>query len=176
MTHWKKLTNPNYLGSYDFEPKEERILTIEKVIVEQVIDMEKGGSAKKDCIIAHFKENCKPMILNKTNCKMIQVLYNTPMIEEWAGKRIIVKVEKVKAFGKLEDALRIKKEVPKTIQQPVQKIMCADCKNEVVPFANYSPEQIAAVNQKKFGRIICATCSSKLQENKGENKDEIKQG
>lgn len=170
MTHWKKLTNPNYLGSYDFEPKEERILTIEKVVVEQVIDMEKGGSAKKDCIIAHFKENCKPMILNKTNCKMIQTLYDTPMIEQWAGKRIIVRVEKVKAFGKLEDALRIKKEVPKVIAP--QKIMCEDCKKEVVQFGNYTPQQIAAVNQKKFGRIICATCSSKLQENKGENKDE----
>ena len=95
------------------------MLTIDKVIVEQVVDMEKGGSAKKDCIIAYFKENCKPMILNKTNCKMIQALYDTPMIEQWAGKKIIVKIERVKAFGKMEDALRIKKEVPKVAQ--VQK-------------------------------------------------------
>lgn len=170
MTHWKKLTNPNYLGGYDFEPKEERVLTIDKVIVEQVIDMEKGGSAKKDCIIAYFKEKCKPMILNKTNCKMIQALYDTPMIEMWAGKKIIVRVEKVKAFGKLEDALRIKKEVPK-VAAP-QKIICEDCKNEVVAFSGYSPQEIAGTNKAKYGRVICAACSTKLkaEENKNETK------
>lgn len=167
MTHWKKLTNPNYLGSYDFEPKEERVLTIEKVIVEQVIDMEKGGNAKKDCIIAYFKENCKPMILNKTNCKMIQALYDTPMIEMWADKKIIVRVERVKAFGKMEDALRIKKEVPK-VTTP-QKIICQDCRGEVVTFSGYSPTQIASTNKAKYGRVICANCSTKLKQEEAKN-------
>ena len=169
MTHWKKLTNPNYLGSYDFEAKEERLLTIDKVIVEQVIDMEKGGSAKKDCIVAYFKEACKPMILNKTNCKMVQSLYDTPMIELWAGKKIIVKIERVKAFGKMEDALRIKKEVPKVA--PVQKIMCEECKGEVVAFSGYSPAQIAGKNKATHGKTLCAACSSKLkaEEKKDEN-------
>ena len=46
-THWKKLTDPNYLGSWDFAPGEVRTLTIERVLQEKVIDMEKGGTAKK---------------------------------------------------------------------------------------------------------------------------------
>ena len=31
MLHWKKLTNPNYLGSYAFEPGEEKPLTIREI-------------------------------------------------------------------------------------------------------------------------------------------------
>ena len=77
-----------------------RTLTIEQSVTGKVIDMEKGGTAK-NCTIAHFAEKCKPMILNKTNCKTIAALLNTPYIEEWAGYRIKIHVEKVKAFGRL---------------------------------------------------------------------------
>ena len=35
-THWKKLTNPNYLGSWDFQPGEIRTLTIKEVREEPV--------------------------------------------------------------------------------------------------------------------------------------------
>ena len=34
-THWKKLTNPDYLGAYAFEPKQEFIATIKYVAVEK---------------------------------------------------------------------------------------------------------------------------------------------
>ena len=40
-THWKKLTDPNYLGSWDFAPGEVRTLTIERVLQEKVIDKQK---------------------------------------------------------------------------------------------------------------------------------------
>ncbi len=35
-THWKKLSNTKYMGSWDFEPDEEKILTIAKVQQEEV--------------------------------------------------------------------------------------------------------------------------------------------
>ena len=72
LTHWKKLTNPNYLGAYSFSEGEEKILTIKEVKTELV----KGEDGKDEqCTIAYFAENEKPMILNKTNCKIIQKLY-----------------------------------------------------------------------------------------------------
>ena len=108
MTHWKKLTNPNYIGAYDFAPDEERTLVITKVASELV---QSPDGDKESCIVAHFKEG-KPMILNKTNCKTISKIYGTPMIEEWAGKRVTLVVRKVKAFGEVTDALRIKEQLP----------------------------------------------------------------
>lgn len=103
-THWKKLTNPDYLGAYSLDPGEERAIEIIKVSREMIT----GPDGKKEeCTVAFLKAE-KPMILNVTNCKTIAKILGTPFIEEWAGKRVTVYVEKVKAFGEMVDALRIK--------------------------------------------------------------------
>lgn len=107
LTHFKKLQNPTYLGSYDFEQGEERIVTIRSIVVEAVI----GSDGKKDdCTVCYFNEPCKPMILNSTNLKMIAKLSDTPYIENWIGKQFKIVVQKVRAFGEVHDALRIKSE------------------------------------------------------------------
>lgn len=105
LTHWKKEFNYDYLGSYSLLPGEEKTLTIKETKKQEV----KGADGKKqDCFVAYFVENEKPMILNKTNCKTITKLYNTPYIENWKGIRIIVESATVKAFGDVVDALRVK--------------------------------------------------------------------
>ena len=53
------------------------------------------------------------MIMNKTNCKIIEKIYGTPYIEDWIGKKIQIYVQKgVKAFGEIVDALRIREQIP----------------------------------------------------------------
>jgi hypothetical protein len=105
VTHWKKLTNPNYIGSHDFQPGQELKVTIDKVVQEKV----KGMDGKdKDCIVAYIVGAKKPLILNKTNCKIISRLHDTPYIEEWQGKVITLYVAKVSAFGDNVDAIRVK--------------------------------------------------------------------
>ena len=47
------------------------------------------------------------MVCNSTNAKQIAKLAGTPFIEEWAGKQIILTVQKVKAFGEQHDAIRV---------------------------------------------------------------------
>ena len=42
-THWKKLTNPEYLGAYAFRPGEEKIVTIESVALEELSECLPGG-------------------------------------------------------------------------------------------------------------------------------------
>lgn len=62
LTHWKKLSNPNYLGAYSIEDNKDLILTISKVQQETVT----GPDWKKDeCIVCYFSEQ-KTMILNST--------------------------------------------------------------------------------------------------------------
>lgn len=107
LTHWKKLTNPDYLGSYDFAQGEERIVTIKEVKREMITG---DGGKKEECTVIHFVENYKPMIANATNQKAITKLFETPYIEEWVGKSFKLVVVKVKAFGEVVDALRIKSE------------------------------------------------------------------
>lgn len=109
LTHWKKYDNPDYLGAYALNPGEELILTI-KSISHQIV---KGEGGKEDqCRVAYFMEQCKPMILNATNCKTIAKLYGTPYVEEWEGKRIQVYATTTKLAGEQVECLRIKNKVP----------------------------------------------------------------
>jgi hypothetical protein len=104
LTHWKKLTNPNYIGSEILQPGQELKLTIEKVQKEQV----KTAEGTQECIVAYFKGGQKGMIINKTNAKIITKILDTPYIEHWAGKSIIIYAAKVRAFGEMVEALRVK--------------------------------------------------------------------
>lgn len=107
QTHWKKLTNTNYLGSYSLEPGQD--LTVEIVSVKKELVTGAGGE-KEECIVATLKGQ-KPMILNKTNCKTIEKIYGTPYIEQWAGKSITLYAEKIRAYGESMEALRVRKSV-----------------------------------------------------------------
>lgn len=108
-THWKKLVNPDYLGAYSLQPGEEKILTISKVVREKVTGT---GGKKQECTVLHFIEQEKPMILNRLNSKVITKIYDTPYIEDWAGKKIKICADKVDAFGEQVEALRIRPELP----------------------------------------------------------------
>ncbi len=102
--HWRQLTNPLYIGAYSLQPNEERTVEIVKVVKESV----KGSDGKsEDCTVAYLKDE-KPMILNSTNCRILSKLYDTPYIDDWKGKTVIIRAEKVKAFGDVVEALRIK--------------------------------------------------------------------
>jgi len=119
-THWKKNFNYDYHGAYSLNPNQEVVLTIDGVFRDIVTGQ---SGQKEECTIVNFVEKIngekKPMILNKTNCKVIEKLYGTPYIEDWAGKKIKLYVDNnVKAFGDIVDALRIRPTIPVT-KKPV---------------------------------------------------------
>lgn len=153
-THWKKLTNPDYLGAYALDDGKDVILTISYVREEKVT----GSDGKKDdCVVCHFSERVKPMILNSTNMKTITKLFGTPYIEDWSGRRIQIGIEKVKAFGDVVDALRVRKFIP---AESVPK--CESCGGEIQPRGNNSAEQIAAYTKKKYGQALCSACATRM--------------
>ena len=160
-THWKKLTDTNFLGSWDVIGGS-LILTIARVKQERIFNQNKN--AEESCIVAYFTdEKYKPMILNKTNCKAVQKVTGTPFIEKWAGFTIEIKTEKVKAFGELVEALRVSKTAPAQKAQ-ASMITCADCGKPVSAFGQITAAQVAATNKARYGREICADCSTKLKE------------
>lgn len=115
-THWKKLYNPNYLGSYAFEEGEEKTLTIKTVQTESV----KNTDGKdEECTVIHFQSG-KPFICNKTNAKAIEQALKTPYVEEWAGKSIQLHVQNVRAFGSVVPAVRVRPVAPKQDQELVR--------------------------------------------------------
>ena len=108
-THWKKLENPDYIGAYSLDEGKDIIVTIDIVKREMITGQ---GGKKEECTVAYLRGQ-KPFILNRTNMKMIQKIYNTPYIEEWKGKKITLYVAKIKAFGEDNvECLRIRKQTP----------------------------------------------------------------
>lgn len=105
-THFKKLRNPNYIGSYELMVGNSSIdlnVTIERAVKEMV----QNGDKKEEAMVIYLKGH-KPMIVNSTNAKAISKALNSPFIEDWIGKEITLYVAKIKAFGEFVDALRVK--------------------------------------------------------------------
>lgn len=106
-THFKKLRNHNYIGSWDLVNQDgsytDKVVTIAGVKKEMVHD---GKGGQSECMTVAFKE-CKPMVCNSTNAKQIAKVTGSDFIEEWTGKQIILTVAKVKAFGDMHDAIRV---------------------------------------------------------------------
>ena len=159
--HWKRLTNPEYLGAYALSPGQDLIATIKKVGLEMVV----GADGKKEeCTVLRFVEpDIKPMILNVTNAKTIEKLYKTPYIEDWAGLKIQIYVDKVKAFGDVVDALRIRGHKPRETK-PAVEIKCSQCESVLTAFGRMNPEQLAKYTQEKYGEILCANCAKTAAE------------
>jgi len=103
--HWKKLTNPDYLGAYSLTDGKDMIVTI-KDVKEESITGAKGD--KEDCVVCYFEGDVKPMILNKTNMKTITKVCQSPYLDDWVGKNIQLYGEMVSAFGETGLALRVR--------------------------------------------------------------------
>lgn len=160
LTHWKKLDNPDYIGAYAFQPGEEKIVTIKNVRREIVT----GADGKKEeCTIVHFMENEKPLILNATNGKQIQKIAGTGYIEQWVGVRIILKVETVKAFGDIVDAVRVSKKKPPAQAKPAAPV-CADCHSPITGYGKQSAQEFAEYTKSVFGVSVCYDCGQKRKE------------
>ena len=165
QTHWKKLTNPNYLGAYSLDDGEDIVLTIKAVRQEDVV----GSDGKKEaCIVCHWQENQKPMILNVTNCKAIAKLAGSPYIEKWPGTRVQIGTERVRAFGTVTDALRIRDEKPGKAAAETP-IACEECGQIIQPCFGMSAAQWAKYSKEKLGKCLCEDCSNKAAEAKQKN-------
>lgn len=107
--HWKNFLDKEYLGSHNLEKGEEMLLTIEKFAGEEEVMTADGKKQKQ---VLYFVENVPKMILNITNGNILTTLYGSHP-EQWIGKQIQVYATPVKAFGKTQDAIRIRDFVPK---------------------------------------------------------------
>lgn len=162
LTHWKKLTNPDYLGAYALTPNEDLVATIKEVTQADVIGT--GGKKELKTVVMFEEKGVKPMVLNRTNSKMITKLFKTPYIEQWKGKKIQIYIEhNIQAFGEVVDGIRVRPFLPKE-----DKPVCSCCNKEIQAFNGRSPQAIANYTQQKYGKVLCAECASKEAENGGQ--------
>ena len=155
MTHWKNLANYDYLGAYSLKNGKDKIVTIKEIKQELVTG---NGGRKENCIVAHFSDEEKPMILNKTNCKTIQKVYSTPLIEEWVGKKIVLFASTTSLAGETVECLRIRP-YPPVADKPAPK--CTDCGCDITGVGKMTAEATAIYTEKKYGAKLCAKCATR---------------
>lgn len=151
--------NPNFLGSWDLDeqPNREITLTIEKIVDEEVV----ASGQKEVCTVCHWTDKAyKPMILNVTNKKTICKLYKTKDTEKLRGKSVIIGIERVKAFGDVYEALRIRPRVPQVQTAAAPK--CENCGKDIAASGRMSPAQVAAYTKEKYGKCLCGECATAI--------------
>ena len=106
--HWKKTTNPDYLGAYAFDDGKDMIVQVKDVRIETV----QNQQGKEDKPVLFFDGDVKPLILNTTNMKAIEKVCGSPYMDEWVGKKLQLYVTMVSAFGSTTDAVRVREFPP----------------------------------------------------------------
>ncbi len=150
--------SPNFLGSWDlYDAPGQRITVTIDTFTSEKVPNGKGGNEL--VTVLHFKESIKPLICNLTNRKTLCRLYKTKSVQELKGKQIIIGIEKVHAFGKIHDALRIVPEIPSA-----KRFYCEVCSNEILAQYGKNAEQLAAYTKGKFGKSLCSKCATTLKE------------
>jgi len=107
--HWKNYVDKEYLGSHNLEEGEEMQMTIAEFEGEEEVTTQDG---KKTARVLYFKEDVPKMIINITNGNTLAHLYGSHP-DDWVGKAIQVYATPVKAFGKTQDAIRIRDFIPR---------------------------------------------------------------
>jgi hypothetical protein len=105
-----KSFNSSYIGGWTFEDGD-KVLTIKDVQPMMVRNEKNQSGEEKMCIL--FEETDKPMVLNSTNNDTISKVLGSSLLDNWIGKQILIGTEKVRAFGDIWDAVRVRPELPK---------------------------------------------------------------
>lgn len=143
----------NFLGAWSFE-NGDKVLTISDIDETEMYDQETGGTKVE--LTLHFLEEPLPMVLNVTNADTIAYVLGTGDWAKWIGQKIQVGTAKVKAFGKIHDAIRVRDQKP----APAETYVCERC-GQVIKEGRRLVEQTRA----DFGQALCLDCARKAKQN-----------
>ena len=152
---YRKYLDKSFLGAWDVPEDGDLILTIDHAERNEVQN-ERGKETKT---VLYFKEDYKPMILNKVNPDSISKALGSTHIEDWEGKRIAIFSEKVNAFGGVKDALRVRPYPPKET-----RAYCDNCGQLIEAHGSYSVNKIVTMSKAKYGQTLCWECAQAKKE------------
>ena len=158
-----------YLGAEDIEPGTEPVLTI-KALYNGMITLARGK--ERHDVIAFSEETVpgsinqvRPLVVNATNRKTLRKLYSNVNAETLVGKRIQLYLQpgvRDPSTGDKVDGIRIRDKAPSGAKYTPP--VCAVCGKAITGLSGFSPEQIAATNQQRYGKPMCVECGKKHKE------------
>ena len=109
-THWRKVMNTTYLNGDEIK-KGDTIVTIAGWKEEMIYSQR--DKQKEPQVTMYFKELTKPMIMTNRKAKQISTALDTPIMEDWIGKKITMYPVKERHFGEEFEVITFKKAVIK---------------------------------------------------------------
>lgn len=160
---WEKVLDPNFINAELIgDVGAERVVTIKDIDFKEAFDQKSNSKSMKQSL---FFEECKPMILNKTNTKTLMKLFGADgsKPKDCIGKKIILYVASVKVAGKATTGIRIKE---------YTEIKCDDCGKVITAIASKSVAELVEISKRNTDRILCLGCMKKAKEKMDSGKSE----
>lgn len=158
LPSWEKIIDPNFINAELIgDVGAERVVTIKDIDMAECYDDQSKAKVQKQTV---FFEECKPMVLNKTNAKTLKKLFspNSDNPADSFGHKVILRVESVKAFGKVTTGIRIHEFSEQT---------CPVCGKVIMPYAGKTVQEIMDISERNLGQVMCGECmKNKAKEKK----------
>lgn len=157
---WEKIIDPNFINAELIgEVGAEKVVTIKDIDFMECFDSRSNSKISKQAVAF---EECKPMILNKTNAKMLKKLFspNDDDPKLCIGHKVVLYVVSVKVGGKQTTGIRIKE---------YSEEKCADCGKAILPAAGKSVAELIEISKRNCGRQLCLACMQKVAEEEKNN-------
>ena len=149
---WEKIIDPNFINAELIGPiGAERVVTIKDIDWAEAFNQKTNGKEQKQSL---FFEECKPLILNKTNSKKLKELFDTYGTDprKCIGQQITLYVVSCKVGGKNTTGIRIKE---------ASSERCADCGQLIKATSTKTVAELVEISMRNCGRKLCLTCMQK---------------
>lgn len=150
---WEKVIDPNFINAELIgEVGAERVVTIKDIDYRECFEQKTNSKVQKVSLIF---EECKPMVLNKTNSKTLMKLFGSTTPADCVNKKITLYVAAVKVAGKQTTGIRIKE---------YSETLCEECKKPIKPMAGKSVAELVEISNRNCKRTLCVECMKKEKE------------
>lgn len=154
---WEKILDPNFINAELIGPPgAEKVVTIKDIDFREAFNQKTNAKESKQSLIL---EECKPLILNKTNTKSLIKLFGSDKPAMCVGRKIVLYVVNVKVGGKPTTGIRIKE---------YEEIKCEECGSVVKAVQGHTAEEVAEISKRNTGRVLCLACMKKAKEAQGD--------
>lgn len=149
---WEKIIDPNFINAELIGPVgAERVVTIKDIDWAEAFNQKTNGKEQKQSL---FFEECKPLILNKTNSKKLKELFDPYGTDprKCIGQQITLYVVSCKVGGKNTTGIRIKE---------ASSERCTDCGQLIKATSTKTVAELVEISMRNCGRKLCLTCMQK---------------
>lgn len=163
---YQKTLDKTYLGHWDVPEDGDLVVTIDHFEKNEIKSGPSAAAEKKH--ICYFRD-AKPMVVNKTNLKLLAKATGSDKFEDWEGKTVALWAAPVPQADSGK-GLRFREYLPK-----VDTLICEEC-GEVIKDVTIDGKLLKAkviANRAKtnYGKMMCFDCATAAKAEQ-EGKDE----